>query len=167
MRSGFLLTKALVTQQIIEGAAMPKMSILLLPLIAGAAPAIAQTATPLAASPVSITGTIERPTDLGCMMRMMDLIVLTKRVARDEKRSAEDRQRALSMSYDADAAFFYYAGRLGKDYFKTSRSSEGEAEFRRMRANPREQQSKEMAVCIADTMAARKEITSALASPAK
>lgn len=146
---------------------MPKLSVLLLPLIAAAAPAIAQTTAPPAPPPVGVTGTMERPDDLGCMIRMMDLLLLTKRTARDEKRSAEDREKALAMSNDADSAFFYYAGRLGKDYFKTSRSSEGEAEFKRMRANPREQQTREMAICLADALSARKEITGSLARPAK
>lgn len=146
---------------------MPRLSILLLPLIAAAVPAMAQSTAPQTGTPVSISGTIERPDDLGCMMRMMDLVILTKRASRDEKRSAEDRQKALNMSYEADAAFFYYAGRLGKDYFKTNRSTESEAEFRKMRANPRDQQSKEMAACVADAMAARKEVIGSLTRPVK
>lgn len=146
---------------------MPRLSILFLPLVAAAAPVMAQSAAPQTNAPVSVTGTLDRPDDLGCMMRMMDLILMTKRTARDEKRSAEDRQKALAMSYDADSAFFYYAGRLGKDYFKTNRSGEGEAEFKRMRANPREQQSREMAVCMAEAMDARKQITGSLTRPAK
>ena len=146
---------------------MPRLSVLLLSLTAATTPALAQSPPSPAVAPVSVTGTIQRPDDLGYMMRMMDLILQTKRAARDEKRSSEERQRALLMSYDADSAFFYYAGRLGKDYFKTNRSSEGEAEFKRMRANPREQQNREMAVCLSDAMDARGEITGSLARPAK
>lgn len=146
---------------------MPRLSVLLLSLTAATTPALAQSASLPGAAPVSVTGTIERPDDLGCMMRMMDLILQTKRAARDEKRSSEERQRALLMSYDADSAFFYYAGRLGKDYFKINRSNEGEAEFKRMRANPREQQNRETAVCLSDAMDARGQIAASLTRPVK
>lgn len=144
---------------------MPKLSVLLLPLIAAAAPALGQTAAPQAPPPVSVTGTVERPDTLGCMIRMMDLVLLSKRFARNEKTSAEDRRRAEVTAGEADSAFFYYAGLLGADYFKTDRSAEGQAEFARMRAKPRDQQGKEMAMCLGHAQAVRKDVTTSLLNP--
>lgn len=142
---------------------MTRFAAFALPLALLANPALAQTTAPAPVKPAMPK--VDKPSDLGCMIRMMDLFLLTRKAGEDQARTAEERQRSSTLSMQANSATMYYAGRLGPDFSKTNRAADGAKEFTKMRGNTREVTAAEMAMCMTEAEAGQRAILQSMSSP--
>lgn len=145
---------------------MNRLAAIAIPLLLGTGPLLAQTGASPAAAP-SPALSVTKPSDLGCLLRMMDLFLLTRKASEEPSRSAEERKRSEALSQQANSAAMYYAGRIGPDFAKTNRAADGEAEFKTMRANARDVTAAEMALCMTTAEAGQRAIIQAMTPPKK
>lgn len=131
-------------------------------LALAAVPAAAQTA-PATAAPMP---KVAQPSDLGCVLRMMDLSKMASGNANNAARTEEQRANSREMAHDARRTLYYFVGKMGPAYSTKNRNAEGEAEFNKMRATGDKELAAEMAMCMREAAGAERALLEAMRAPA-
>lgn len=134
----------------------PRLVVFALVLAGLTAPAVGQ-APEVAAAPAKLS-------DFSCLIRMMHMSNLASKAAEDSKKDETYRSSALKLEAEARRAAFYYMGRVGPEWFATSRTAEGLAEFKTMGTMPREQLSGEVRQCLDGPRATNEQMIASLKS---
>ncbi|MBN8500890.1 MAG: hypothetical protein J0M19_07045 [Sphingomonadales bacterium] len=142
---------------------MSRFAAFFFPLAVLAAPVVAQTPAPKTA-PAPMPK-VDRPSDMGCFMRMLDLRLMASKGAEDKARTEEQRTRSAALVVLANNSAAYYAGRLGPAFAKTNHFAAGDAEYKKMRANSSDVSAAEMAVCMRDSEVGQQAVLQSMAPP--
>jgi hypothetical protein len=141
----------------------PRFVICALVLAGLSAPNIAAAQTPAPAPvPPAPAAMPAHPGDLPCLLRMMQMTMLTKKTADDPKSDPAMREKASTLSAEGRRASYYYIGRLGPNWGDIYRAPEAQVAFKAMTALPNDQLAREMAVCMVAATDAEKKVLDAM-----